>query len=83
MSFNIPKSTLINFRLNTFLDISLILPGISFHNLAPKIGTACLSFSRLNFLTDILFFEDHLVLCARIDDVCENKLTILEGAVLV
>ena len=31
---------LINFCLNTFLDISLILPGISFHNLAPKIGMA-------------------------------------------
>ena len=58
------KETLINFRLNTFLDISLILPGISFHNLAPQIGTACLSFSKLNFLMYILFFEDDLVLYA-------------------
>ena len=32
LSLNISKSTLINLRLNTFFDISLILPGISFHN---------------------------------------------------
>ena len=62
LSFRISKSTLINFRLNTFFGISLILPGISFHNLALKIGTACLSFSRLNFLRYILFLEDDLVL---------------------
>ena len=30
-----------------------------------------------------LFFEDDLVLYAWIDDVCENKLTIFERAVLV
>ena len=61
LSFSISKSALINFRLNTFFDIFLILPGISFHTLAPKIGMACLSFSRLNFLMYI-FLEDDLVL---------------------
>ena len=33
LSFNISKSTLINFRLITFFDISLILPGVSFHSI--------------------------------------------------
>ena len=36
LSFNISK-TLINFRLNAILDKYLFLPGISLHNLAPKI----------------------------------------------
>ena len=62
LSSNISKSTLINFRLNIFFTYIVSLSGISFHNLAPKIGTACLSFSRLNFVMNILFLEDDLVL---------------------
>ena len=64
LSSNISKSTLINFLLpvNIFFTYIVSLSGISFHNLAPKIGTACLSFSRLNFVMNILFLEDDLVL---------------------
>ena len=52
MSFHISKSTLINFRLNTFFVISLILPGISFHNLAFKAGSRSLNWLVLNPLKD-------------------------------
>ena len=42
-SFYISKSTLLNISLKDFFfDIFLIPLGIIFHNLAPKIGTACL-----------------------------------------
>ena len=59
LSFNIPKSTLINFCLNIFFAyiVSLNLPGISFDNYFIKIGTACLS-----FVMYILFLEDDLLL---------------------
>ena len=56
LSFNISKSTLVNFHLNIFFTYIVSLSGISFHNLTPKIGMACLSFSRLNFVMNILFF---------------------------
>ena len=62
VALNISNRTLHDFRLNDFFDIPLIKPGTSFHNLATKIGTACLSFSRLNFWLYILFLEHELVL---------------------
>ena len=48
LSFNISKSTLINFRWNIFLH-TLYLLVVSHSIIFIKIGTACLSFSRLNF----------------------------------
>ena len=60
LSFNISKSTLINFRQNIFLR-TLYLLVVSHSIIFIKIGTACLSFSRLNFLMYILYLEDDLV----------------------
>ena len=67
LSFNISKSTLINFCGNFFFTYDVSLRGISFHNfyknwdsLSYNTHTRC-SFSRLNFLMYILYLEDDLV----------------------
>ena len=53
LSFNISKSTLINFA-QTFFVQTLFLSVASHSIIFIKIGMACLSFSRLNFLMYIL-----------------------------
>ena len=52
LSFNISKSTLINFHWNIFLD-TFYLSVVSHSIIFIKIGTACLSFSRLNFVINV------------------------------
>ena len=61
LSFNISKSTLIIFAETFFLN-TLYLSVVSHFIIFIKIGTACRSFSRLNFVMYVLFLEDDLVL---------------------